>query len=70
GTEQTFNFAQGTPHHSASEVFYRTAKITPNGGFGKYAINFQRTDNSSDASVLKVEEIHAVNIRANVVHPT
>ncbi|WP_312740437.1 host specificity factor TipJ family phage tail protein [Cedecea neteri] len=70
GTEQTFNFAQGTPHHSASEVFYRTAKITPTGGFGKYAINFQRTDNSSDASVLKVEEIHAVNIRTNVVHQT
>ena len=70
GTEQTFSYAQGTPHHSSSEVFYRTEKITPAGGFGKYAISFQRTDNSSDASVLKVEEIHAVNIRTNVVHPT
>lgn len=70
GTQQTFTYHQGTPHNSSSEVFYRTDKLTPVGGFGKYAINFQRTDNSSDASVLKVEEIHAVNIRTNVVHPT
>lgn len=70
GTEQIFNYKQDTPHHSSSEVFYRTEKITPTGGFGKYAISFQRTDNSSDASVLKVEEIHAVNVRTNVVHPT
>ncbi|EOX3278249.1 host specificity factor TipJ family phage tail protein [Escherichia coli] len=70
GTQQTFTFHQGTPHKSSSEVFYRTDKLTPTGGFGKYAINFQRTDNSSDASILKVEEIHSVNVRTNVVHPT
>ncbi|KHE04933.1 host specificity factor TipJ family phage tail protein [Citrobacter braakii] len=70
GTQQTFTYHQGTPHKSSSEVFYRTDKLTPVGGFGKYAINFQRTDNSSDASILKVEEIHSVNIRINVVHPT
>ncbi|MDO1787387.1 hypothetical protein Q2339_24205, partial [Escherichia coli] len=29
---------------------------------------FQRTDNSSDASKLQVEAIHAVNVRTNVVH--
>ncbi|HCN5322469.1 TPA: MoaD/ThiS family protein [Escherichia coli] len=70
GTQQTFTYHQGTPHKSSSEVFYRTDKLTPVGGFGKYAINFQRTDNSSDASILKVEEIHSVNVRTNVVHPT
>lgn len=70
GTQQTFTYHQGTPHKSTSEVFYRTDKIIPAGGFGKYAINFQRTNNSNDASILKVEEIHAVNIRSNVVHPT
>ncbi|QIK14839.1 MoaD/ThiS family protein [Leclercia sp. 29361] len=70
GTQQTFAYHQGTPHKSSSEVFYRTDKLTPTGGFGKYAINFQRTDNSSDASILKVEEIHSVNVRTNVVHPT
>ncbi len=70
GTQQEFAYHQGTPHKSTSEVFYRTDKLTPAAGFGKYAINFQRTNNSNDASVLKVEEIHAVNIRTNVVHPT
>ncbi|WP_316514732.1 host specificity factor TipJ family phage tail protein, partial [Klebsiella aerogenes] len=70
GTTETFTYYQGTPHDHTSEVFYRTDKLTPAAGFGKYAISFQRTDNSSDASVLKVEEIHAINIRTNVVHPT
>ncbi|MFZ5252369.1 host specificity factor TipJ family phage tail protein, partial [Enterobacter asburiae] len=70
GTQQTFTYRQTTPHDSTSEVFYRTDKITPSGGFGKYAVSFQRTDNSGDASLLKVEEIHSINIRTNVVHPT
>ncbi|WP_159282213.1 host specificity factor TipJ family phage tail protein [Rahnella variigena] len=70
GTTQVFTYRQTTPHDSSSETFYRTDKITPTGGYGRYAISFQRTDNSSDASTLKVEEIHAVNVRNNVVHPT
>jgi hypothetical protein len=70
GTTQVFTYRQTTPHDSSSETFYRTEKITPTGGSGRYAISFQRTDNSSDASTLKVEEIHAVNVRNNVVHPT
>ncbi|WP_318357694.1 host specificity factor TipJ family phage tail protein [Enterobacter sp.] len=70
GTQQTLIFQQTTWHKQDSETFYRTDKITPIGGFGKYAINLQRTDNSGDASILKLEEIHAVNIRTNVVHPT
>ena len=70
GTQQTLTFQQTTWHKQDSETFYRTDKITPTGGFGKYAINLQRTDNSGDSSILKLEEIHAVNIRTNVVHPT
>jgi len=70
GTTQTFVYRQTTPHDSTSEVFYRTDKITPIGGIGKYALNFRRTDNSGDASILKVEEVHSVNPRINVVHPT
>ncbi|HDR2393835.1 MoaD/ThiS family protein [Enterobacter kobei] len=70
GTKQTMVFQQTTWHKQDSETFYRTDKIIPTGGFGKYAINLQRTDNSGDASILKLEEIHAVNVRTNVVHPT
>nr|DAQ47195.1 MAG TPA: tail protein [Caudoviricetes sp.] len=68
GTEQTFTYRQTTPHDYMSETFNRTDKLNPAGGFGRYAITFQRTDNSSDASKLQVEEIHAVNVRTNVVH--
>jgi hypothetical protein len=69
GTTQVFTYYQGTPHDHTSEVFYRTDKITPTGGYGRYAISFQRTDNSSDNSRLKVEAIHAVNVRTNVTYP-
>ncbi|WP_217495464.1 hypothetical protein [Staphylococcus haemolyticus] len=70
GTQQTLVFKQTTWHKQDSETFYRTDKIVPTGGFGKYAINLQCTDNSGDASILKLEEIHAVNVRTNVVQPT
>ncbi|MEL4017013.1 host specificity factor TipJ family phage tail protein, partial [Dryocola clanedunensis] len=68
GTSQTFTYRQTTPHDSTSETFYRTDKITPAAGRGRYALSFNRTDNSSDASKLQVEEIHAVNVRSNVSH--
>lgn len=70
GTTQVFTYRQTTPHDYMSETFYRTDKITPTGGLGRYAVSFRRTDNSGDNSRLKVEEIHAVNVRNNVVHPT
>lgn len=69
GTSQTFTYRQTTPHDSTSETFYRTDKITPTGGFGRYSVSFQRTDNSGDNSQLKVEAIHGVNIRTNVRYP-
>ena len=51
-----------------SETFNRTDKLTAVGGFGRYSITFQRTDNSSDASKLQVEETHTINVRTNIVH--
>ncbi|ORJ47840.1 phage tail protein [Kluyvera intermedia] len=70
GTLQTFHFSVQNNYNETSEVFYNTYKLTPAAGEGRYAVSFRRTNNSSDANILKVEEIHAVNVRANVVHPT
>lgn len=69
GTTQTFTYRQTTPHDYTTETFYRTDKLTPVGGYGRYAVSFIRTDNSSDSSVLKVETVNAINIRSNVVYP-
>jgi len=69
GTTQTFTYRQTTPADSSSKTFYRTDKITPTAGYGRYAISLQRTDNSSDNNRLKVEAIHAVNRRTNVTYP-
>ncbi|WP_417878634.1 host specificity factor TipJ family phage tail protein, partial [Vibrio sp.] len=68
GTTQTFTYRQTTPHQSTSDTFYRPDKLTPTGGYGRYAVSFQRTDNSGDNSKLKVEAIHGVNIRTNVTY--
>lgn len=69
GTTQTFTYRQTTPHDYTTETFYRTDKLNPAGGYGRYAVSFVRTDNSSDSSVLKVETVNAINIRSNVVYP-
>ncbi len=69
GTTQNFTYRQTTPHDYTTETFYRTDKIFPVGGYGRYAVSFRRTDNSSDSSKLKVEGINAINVRTNVVYP-
>ncbi|QHJ81559.1 MAG: hypothetical protein [Bacteriophage sp.] len=69
GTLQSFSFRQTTPHDYTTETFYRTDKLYPAGGYGRYAVSFRRTDNSSDSSKLKVESINAINVRYNVVYP-
>ena len=69
GTTQRFSYRQTTPHQSTSDTFYRTDKLVPDGGYGRYAVTFQRTDNSGDNSKLKVEAIHSVNTRNNVSYP-
>nr|WP_270048090.1 hypothetical protein [Enterobacter hormaechei] len=62
----------GRRHRTSRRVRFSTAptKSRRPAASGKYAVSFQRTDNSGDASLLKVEEIHSINIRTNVVHPT
>lgn len=70
GTQQSFHFSVKNDYNETSEVFYNTYKLTPSAGSGRYAVSFRRTNNSSDANLLKVEEIHAINVRTNVVHPT
>lgn len=70
GTQQIFHFSVRNDYNETSEVFYNTYKLTPSAGSGRYAVSFRRTNNSSDANLLKVEEIHAVNARVNVVHAT
>lgn len=69
GTTQTFNYHQSNSNKNVSDTFYRTDKITPAAGFGRYSVTLTRTNNSTDNSRATVEEIHAVNIRSNVVHP-
>lgn len=68
GTTQTFEYSQINSERSISDTFYRTDKITPLAGFGRYSVTVTRTNNSTDSSRITLEEIHAVNIRTNVVH--
>ncbi len=66
GTEQTFktNFSPAPK----TDYYYQTYKITPAAGYGRYALQFTRTDNSDDQSILKLEEVHAVRVRRNERH--
>ncbi|WP_312999618.1 host specificity factor TipJ family phage tail protein [Leclercia sp.] len=69
GTDGSLAVRQTTPHDSTSETFYRTDKITPASGFGRYAVSLYRTDNASDSSRLQLEEVHSVAVRSNVSYP-
>lgn len=69
GTTQTFDYVQTNPDESVSQSVYRTDKITPTGGFGRYAVSITRTNNSNDGSKLVVEGVTCINYRNNVVYP-
>lgn len=69
GTREEFHYHVQSPNNGLSDTFYQTNKIKPSSGFGRYSIALARTNNSNDRSVLQLEEIHAVNVRSNVVYP-
>ncbi|MEQ9888818.1 host specificity factor TipJ family phage tail protein [Pectobacterium zantedeschiae] len=52
-----------------TDSIYKTEKITPLSGNGRFAIDFQRPDNSSDSNKLTIESISSVSMRENVVYP-
>lgn len=52
-----------------SDNKYGTFKFTPSGGYGRYAVQLVRTNNSNATSILNVEAIQMVRQRTNVVYP-
>ncbi|HBK4774733.1 TPA: MoaD/ThiS family protein [Providencia rettgeri] len=65
GTRQSFNTALSA--NNGARVYYKTDKVTLNAGRGRYAIQLTRRNNSSDQSVMKIENAHIVRVRENVV---
>lgn len=69
GTSETRSYQITAGADGISRTYYRTFKITPAAGIGRYAVSVKRTNNSSNDNKFQLEEVHAVNIRTNVVHP-
>lgn len=69
GTSQTIAYQIKAGSKGVSRTYYRTFKVVPTAGYGRYAVSVRRVNNSSNNNKLQLEEIHAVNIRSNVVHP-
>lgn len=68
GTTQTFT-GNLFNNRGKSDVIYKTLKITPTGGYGRYSVTVVKTNNSSDSNNLQIAEIHSVRILLNQVHP-
>lgn len=75
GTQQTFNVnfdsslwggSGGAPR---TDNYFMTKKITPSGGFGRYAIQVARINNANDRSVLQIDEVHTIITRTNISYP-
>ena len=74
GTQQTFNVGfdatlWGSGGAPRTDNYFLTKKITPAGGFGRYAIQVARTNNANDRSVLQIDEVHTIITRTNVSYP-
>ncbi|WP_368914156.1 host specificity factor TipJ family phage tail protein [Providencia sp. 1701011] len=65
GTRQSFNTALSA--NNGARVYYKTNKVTLNSGRGRYALQLTRRNNSSDQSIMKIENAHIVRVRENVV---
>lgn len=65
GTRQSFN--TGLSANNGARVYYKTDKVTLNAGRGRYAVQLTRRNNSSDQSIMKIENAHIVRVRENVV---
>lgn len=67
GTYQTVMFYSGYAHRY--DNFFYSQKYLPAAGFGRYAIQFRRLNNSGDQSIITVDEVHSIVTRTNVVYP-
>ncbi|MEQ5307927.1 host specificity factor TipJ family phage tail protein [Providencia huaxiensis] len=65
GTRQSFNTTLSA--NNGARVYYKTDKVTLNSGRGRYAVQLTRRNNSSDQSIMKIENAHIVRVRENVV---
>ncbi|MEX5870567.1 host specificity factor TipJ family phage tail protein [Providencia hangzhouensis] len=65
GTRQSFNTVLSA--NNGARVYYKTDKVTLNSGRGRYAVQLTRRNNSSDQSIMKIENAHIVRVRENVV---
>lgn len=67
GTSQTFS-GELRNNSGGNDYLYRTVKVNLNSGYGRYAIQVVRTNNSYENSIIQLSEVHIVRVRTNEVH--